>query len=179
MADRPSPESILDRHPFRDYRWLDPAEIIVSQWVRMKCQFGCPHFGRAASCPPNTPSVEECRALFREYRRAAVLHFEHIAPEASERRAWSAHTNRDLAALERDVFLAGYPMAFVLFMDSCHLCAECVPHRAECKEPALSRPSPESMAVDVFSTVHRIGYPIDVLTDLTAPMNRYAFLLIE
>ncbi len=64
-------------------------------------------------------------------------------------------------------------------MDSCHLCAECVPQRAECKEPALSRPSPESMAVDVFATVRQVGYPIEVLTDVTAPMNRYAFLLIE
>jgi hypothetical protein len=33
--------------------------------------------------------------------------------------------------------------------------------------------------VDVFATVRQVGYPIEVLTDVTAPMNRYAFLLIE
>jgi hypothetical protein len=35
------------------------------------------------------------------------------------------------------------------------------------------------MAVDVFSTVRRIGYPIEVLADYRQAMNRYAFLLIE
>jgi len=179
MADRPTVESILAQHPFPDYRWLDPAQIVVSQWVRMKCQFGCPHFARAASCPPNTLSVDDCRQFFREYQRAVAIHFEHVAPDAAARRTWSARTNRALAAVERQAFLAGYPKAFVLFMDSCHLCAECVPQRAECKEPALSRPSPESMAVDVFATVRQVGYPIEVLTDVTTPMNRYAFLLIE
>jgi hypothetical protein len=35
------------------------------------------------------------------------------------------------------------------------------------------------MAVDVFSTVRAAGYPIQVLSDPTQEMNRYAFLLIE
>jgi hypothetical protein len=35
------------------------------------------------------------------------------------------------------------------------------------------------MAVDVFSTVRQIGYPIEVLADYCQAMNRYAFLLIE
>ena len=179
MGDRPALDSILARHPYPDHRWLDPAEILVAEWVRMKCRFGCPHYGRAASCPPNTPAVEECRRFFQGYRHALIFHFEKTAPEAQERRAWSARTNRGLVALERDVFLAGYPRAFVLFMDSCHLCVECVPERAACKEPALARPSPEAMAVDVFATARQAGYPIEVLTDPSAMMNRYAFLMVD
>jgi hypothetical protein len=35
------------------------------------------------------------------------------------------------------------------------------------------------MAVDVFSTVRKIGYPIEVLPDTDQTMNRYAFLMIE
>jgi hypothetical protein len=35
------------------------------------------------------------------------------------------------------------------------------------------------MAVDVFSTVRKIGYPIEVLADYRQAMNRYAFLMIE
>jgi predicted metal-binding protein len=97
----------------------------------------------------------------------------------NERSAWSAKTNRGLAKLEREVFLAGYRKAFVLFMDRCHLCAECVASRVECREPKLSRPSPEGMAVDVFATVRQLGYPIEVLTDPSQEMNRYAFLMVE
>jgi hypothetical protein len=35
------------------------------------------------------------------------------------------------------------------------------------------------MAMDVFATVRKIGYPIQVLSDYSQEMNRYAFLLIE
>ncbi|MFH1219242.1 MAG: DUF2284 domain-containing protein [Candidatus Eisenbacteria bacterium] len=51
--------------------------------------------------------------------------------------------------------------------------------RGECRNPAAARPSPEAMAVDVFSTVRQWDYPIEVLTDYSQAMNRYAFLLIE
>jgi hypothetical protein len=35
------------------------------------------------------------------------------------------------------------------------------------------------MAVDVFSTVRKIGYPIQVLSDYDQEMNRYAVLLVD
>jgi hypothetical protein len=35
------------------------------------------------------------------------------------------------------------------------------------------------MAMDVYSTVRPYGYPIEVLSDYSQAMNRYAFLLIE
>jgi len=66
MGDRPSIESILARHPFPDYRWLDPGQIVVSQWVRMKCMYGCASYGRKACCPPNTPTVAECERFLKE-----------------------------------------------------------------------------------------------------------------
>jgi len=172
-------ESLLRDQGYDDFKWIDPQEIVVSQWVRMKCEFGCSSYGKAASCPPNNPSVEECRRFFSEYKRAILLHFQKIAPDKLERKAWSARTNLKLVQLERDIFLVGYPKAFLLFMDSCEICAECVPERANCKEPKLSRPSPEGMAVDVFTTVRKLGYPIDVLTDTAQTMNRYAFLLVD
>ena len=64
-------------------------------------------------------------------------------------------------------------------MDSCHLCADCASARAVCKNARQSRPSPEGMAMDVFSTMRKLGYPIQVLTDYDQAMNRYAFLLVE
>jgi predicted metal-binding protein len=179
MLDDQQIASILHQHDYHDFKWIDPHEIVVSLWVRMKCEFGCPSYGKVASCPPNNPSVEECRRFFSEYKRAILLHFQKIAPEKVERKAWSARTNLKLVKLEQDIFMAGQPKAFMLFMDSCEICAECVPARANCKEPKTSRPSPEGMAVDVFTTVRKLGYPIDVLTDTAQTMNRYAFLLVD
>ncbi|OGN91250.1 MAG: metal-binding protein [Chloroflexi bacterium RBG_13_48_10] len=179
MAEVNQIETLLHKHGYEDFKWLDPQEIVVSQWVRMKCEFGCPSFGKVASCPPNNPTVVECQRFFSEYKCAVVLHFEKKAPNKAERKAWSARTNLKLIKLEREIFMAGYPKAFLLFMDSCEICAECVPERINCKEPKLSRPSPEGMAMDVFSTVRKLDYPIEVLTDPNQTMNRYAFLMVD
>jgi hypothetical protein len=35
------------------------------------------------------------------------------------------------------------------------------------------------MAVDVFATVRKIGFPVEVLSDYDQPMNRYAMLLVR
>lgn len=179
MADIERIDTIIRHHGYSDYKWFDPKAIVISQWVRLKCEYGCPSYGRIASCPPNTPSVEDCRRFFLEYTTGFVIHFQKVAPEREARLAWSAKTNVALTKLERDVFLAGYPKSFLLFMDSCHICPECVAARSECKEPKLSRPSPEGMAVDVYATVHQLSLPIEVLTDTSEQMNRYAFLLVE
>ena len=45
--------------------------------------------------------------------------------------------------------------------------------------PQLSRPTVEAMAVDVYTTVRQIGYPIQVLSDYAQAMNRYAMLLVQ
>jgi predicted metal-binding protein len=96
-----------------------------------------------------------------------------------DRFAWTRKVNLGLTKLEREVFLSGYEKAFLLFMDSCVICEKCSGDRATCKQPRLSRPTPEAMAVDVFSTVRKAGYPIEVLADTSLAMNRYAFLMIR
>lgn len=164
---------------FSDFKWIDPKKIVVSNWVRMKCMYGCKEYGRNASCPPNTPSVPECEKFFQEYKEAVIFHFPKRVKKPEDRHAWTKEINRGLLELEKDVFLSGYRKAFLLFMDSCGLCEQCTGSRQTCRQPRLSRPTPEGMAVDVFATVRQIGYPIEVLKDYSDTMNRYAILMIE
>lgn len=178
-TDRKALEALFRKNGYDDFKWIEPPSVVVSQWVRLKCMFGCWVYGRNASCPPNTPSVAECREFFDEYRVGAVFHFEKKLARPEDRHAWTKKVNRALLGLERHVFLQGYEKTFLLFLDSCDMCAECAGVRAECKQPKLARPTPEAMAVDVFSTVRQYGYPIEVLPDYKKTMNRYAFLLIE
>jgi len=49
----------------------------------------------------------------------------------------------------------------------------------QCENPRLARPGADSLGIDVYATVRKLGYPIQVLKAKTEPMNRYAFLLIE
>jgi len=172
-------EALFAQHSYTDYKWIKPEDIVVSQWVRMKCTFGCGEYGRNATCPPNVPSVSECRRFFDEYSAAVIFHFEKKVDKPEDRHAWSRGVNQELVKLERAVFVAGHQKAFLLYMDSCSLCAECPGKREECKNPRSARPSPESMAIDVFTTVRQCGYSIEVLSDYSQAMNRYAFLLIE
>lgn len=172
-------EEVFTRHGLTEFRWVQPGNIATGQWVRLKCMFGCGAYGRNASCPPNVPSVAECRQFFDEYTLAAIFRFEKTVTDPAERHAWSADVNQALLKLERDVFLLDYPKTFLLFMDSCGVCEECAGRREECREPSSARPTPEAMAVDVFTTVRRCGLPIEVVKDFDRPMNRYAMLLID
>jgi len=179
MDKRMELELLFGKHGYADFRWIVPQEIVVAQWVRMKCMFGCDNYGQNATCPPNVPSVSECRQFFDEYSLAAILHYAKAVDKPEDRHAWSREVNEGLLKLERAVFWAGHERAFLLFMDSCCLCNECAGVRAECKKPRSARPSPESMAVDVFTTARQCGYPIAVLSEYSQTMNRYAFLLID
>ncbi len=178
-SEREKLEALFEKHGYTDYKWIKPEDIVVAQWVRMKCMFGCGEYGRNATCPPSVPSVSECRQFFDEYSTGVIFHFEKVIEQPDDRHAWSKQINQALLKLEREVFLSGYYKAFLLYLDTCEICADCVGKREACKSPRSARPTPEAMAMDVFGTVRRYDYPIEVLTDYAQPMNRYAFLMIE
>jgi len=172
-------ETIFRKHNFLDYKFISAQDIIVAQWVRMRCTFGCNSYAKSGCCPPNVPSVEECRKFFESYKTAVVFHLTKKVEKPEDRIPWSKEANKELSKVEKEVFLAGNYKAFLLFMDECRLCFKCVGNRAECRNPNQARPSPESLAVDVFGTVRKQGYPIEVLSDYDKIMNRYAFLMVE
>lgn len=178
MANRAVIEDRLRANGVEDFRWIDPRKVVVSQWVRVKCMFGCVEYGKNACCPPNTPAVDECARFFGEYSEGVLIRFNHAVQHPEDRHAWSREVNQRLLAVEREVFIGGHHKAFMLFMDSCSLCEQCATTRRGCKEQRAARPSPEAMAVDVFATVRAAGFPIDVLADYAQPMNRYALLLV-
>ncbi len=172
-------DAIIQKQGYTDYKWINPAEIIVSQWVRMKCTYGCGEYGKTATCPPNVPAIEECERFFRDYSSGIVIHFEKELENPEDRFAWTRKINLRLLDLEKEIFCSGFEKAFLLFMDSCNFCKMCKERKEDCLEPKMSRPTPEALGMDVYSTVRKAGYPIQVLSDYKQKMNRYAFLLIE
>jgi len=164
---------------FKDFRWIDPQKIVLAYWVRMKCMYGCGEYGKTATCPPNVPSFSECERFVRDYKEAVVFHFEKKVKEPEDRFAWTKKMNLRLLELEKTVFISGYEKTFLLFLDNCAICDACPGKKEKCKKPRLARPTPEALAIDVYTTVRSIGYPINVLSDFSKTMNRYAFLFIE
>ena len=43
-------EELFRQHGYEDFKWLDPAEIVVAQWVRIKCMYGCPVYCQIVCC---------------------------------------------------------------------------------------------------------------------------------
>jgi predicted metal-binding protein len=172
-------DALMQSQSFPDFRWISGRDVVVEQWVRFKCTFACEEFGRNACCPPNTPGVAECRELFLGYERIAVIHLQAARAEGEDPRIWKREVNGRFLELERAAFLAGFYKALALFPGDCSLCAECVPSRADCRNSGSARPVPEALAVDVYATVRKLGFPIHVLTDRSQTMNRYGFLLLE
>ncbi|MDD1697747.1 MAG: DUF2284 domain-containing protein, partial [Methanoregula sp.] len=37
---------------------ITPEKIVVSQWVRFKCRYGCKGYGKHFGCPPYAPSPD-------------------------------------------------------------------------------------------------------------------------
>jgi len=170
---------LLKKHGLNDFKWIPSNNIVVANWVRMKCQFGCPDYGKGGCCPPNTPPVAQCREFFSEYGSAVLLHFTIELDKPGDRQEAFRSLNDRLVKAERDVFLAGFYKAFLLFVSDCKICPDCTGDRINCRDKIRARPSPESMAVDVYSTVRNSGYPIRVLKSYEETMDRYAILLVE
>jgi predicted metal-binding protein len=179
MANQELLQKVFNRMGLKEFRWIDPKEIAVAQWVRMKCMFGCDSYGKNASCPPNTPSIPECRAIFDSYKLGTIFRFSKRLDDPEERHEWTKGVNKGLHELEKQVFNAGHYKAFMLFVDNCRLCRDCTSSRASCRNKKMSRPSPEAMGVDVFETATKFGLSINVLPDENQEMNMYAILLIE
>ena len=179
MVDKTALATIFQKHDFDDYKWINPRkDIIVAQWVRFHCMFGCDTYGVSACCPPAVPSVAECREMIGEYSEGVVLHFP-IPGEDDEK--VSMDLWRRLTKLEREVFLAGHQKTFALMTNSCKLCKECSAEgtRQKCRIKKATRPTMEAMGIDVYQTVRNIGYPIQVIRNRDESINRYAILLIE
>lgn len=178
MTGQDKIESIIKKQGFTDYHWINPKDIIVAHWVRVKCMFGCSDYG-LGTCPPNTPSVDDCRSFFGEYEHGLIISLNKFADKNAYPSDWSREMTDKLLSVERDIFLMGFQKTFLLNQTCCSLCKECPGNRFDCKDKTHSRPSPESFAVDVYQTVRNVGIDIHVIAENPSEINRIAIVLIE
>lgn len=163
---------------FVDHRWIQPSDLVVSQWVRIKCMYGCPDYGKNLSCPPHVPSVVECRDFFGEYELAVLIHMVCDAPTV-QTHEWVRLNQQKLLDLEKKVFLEGYERAFLLSFESCNRCSGCPSTVDGCRFPYTQRPSVEAFAVDMFSSVRKFGYTLNVKKHKGEKADRFALLLLK
>jgi len=162
-----------------DAAQIIPADqVVVADWVRLKCQYGCKAYGSRLTCPPHSPPPEVTRQVLRHYRQALLLRMERAGG------GWKAETRQRrqmsevVAALERELFLAGHHRAWGMGAGPCSLCAECDPS-GPCCFPHQARPSMEACGIDVYTTVRQVGWEIEVVRTLEAPFRLFRLVLME
>ncbi|MBD3286952.1 hypothetical protein GF359_09905 [candidate division WOR-3 bacterium] len=146
-----------------------PAEtVVVAQWVREKCRFGCPGYGKNLMCPPNTPTPFQTRKMIDSYKVALLIHGTEKTP-----------INRIVEKLEKSMLLDGFEKSFGMGAGPCFLCEDCPDDASGCRYPDKARPSMEACGIDVYSTVRAHGFPIEVLKTMEDKPNYYGLILIE
>ena len=134
-------------------RIIETSEVVVEPWVRLKCRFGCSRYGQSLGCPPFSPDEDKMRAILSRYRLALLI--QGTPP--------STLFHEQLLALERSIFLAGYPEALAFGAGPCPVCPSC-PADGRCRFPEKARPSMEACGVDVYETARHAGLSLHPVT---------------
>lgn len=152
-----------------DAKLTEAKNVVVKDWVRWKCRFGCDNYGRSLMCPPFSPTPDETRALLGEYEYALLI----------RQKAPAADLHKLALELERRAFLHGFYSALGFTAGSCKLCEKCDVEKGLCAKPQLARPSMESCGIGVFSTARNAGYEMEVLISKAQEYHRYGLILIK
>lgn len=155
---------------------IDVRNVVVGNWVRMKCQFGCGGYGECLTCPPYSPTPEFTKKMLGEYSRGLLMQIENIPPADEER--VSKKFKKTVAGLEREIFLDGYHKALGMTAGPCSFCRSC--NLSEpCQHPRLARPSMEACGIDVYQTARNCGFSLEVVKSRDLPCSYMSLILIE
>lgn len=152
---------------------IETSSVVTAPWVRLKCQFGCPGYGRSLCCPPYTPTPEQMRRVLDAYTHAILLH-----------RHWRKDRNavdefnEMVVDVEITIFLDGYYKAWGLGCGPCRRCKEC-DTSGRCLQAYRARPSMEACGIDVFKTARAHDLPIHVVQSHKEERDIFGLVLVE
>ncbi|HID92777.1 MAG TPA: DUF2284 domain-containing protein [bacterium (Candidatus Stahlbacteria)] len=139
---------------------IKPENVIVAEWVRLKCQYGCGGYGECLTCPPHSPTPDFTRKMLKYYSRALLITYEKVKYDNEIELRTDIREN--VAELERRLFLDGYYKAFGMAAGPCSICDFCDVNKS-CKFPRKARPSMEACGIDVYETMHNAGFKLEVV----------------
>jgi predicted metal-binding protein len=166
---------------------IPPSAVVVADWVRFKCRFGCKGYGKHLGCPPYSPAPEETRRMVSEYQIGILARFDGVpghpdlGPEEipddfhqffADLIRW---VNGTIHLLEKTAFYDGFYKAFAFGAYPCIWCEHqhCIAEeqsgpvdesmRRLCRHMDLVRPSMEAAGMDVFATARNAGWKLSTI----------------
>ncbi|WGI16881.1 DUF2284 domain-containing protein [Methanonatronarchaeum sp. AMET-Sl] len=176
-----------------DYCVFDAGLIVVEDWVRLRCRYGCSSYGKFYSCPPYTPSVDETRELVGEFDWAVMFFFRDLDP-GEETSSMGHYFQKQIRGVhevmleaERQSFLNGYYKAFSFWGLPCSYCKECTIQtnspetscKEGCRHPTKIRPTIEGSGINAFKTAENIGIDLKILQDPEDQTTIYTIMLLD
>jgi predicted metal-binding protein len=153
---------------------LKAEDIPVDERVQLKCQVPrCFGYGASAHCPPHTLKPEDLREILKKYHWA-IFFIMDVPPEVivrdkatiKERVAAYQQVFKMVSEIESMAFYDGHYLAFGFAAGSCRhtFCGQQESCQAleskRCRFSLLSRPSMESVGIDVYKMAARAGWDI-------------------
>jgi predicted metal-binding protein len=164
-------------------RLIDTEDILVEDFVRQKCQYGCEGYATCFTCPPYAPTPEETRRRLHSYEQALLIQFVRMPGEQEIR-----SIQETMYELEREAFLSGLYKAFAYAAGTCGLCTSCPAEDIEnptayskraCRYQRKARPAMEACGINVFQTARKAGYDIDVVKEKGDSFKNFGLLLLR
>jgi len=157
-------------------------DIVVAQWVNLKCRYGCSQYRANWSCPPATPDLAEVKTILSEYSTALMLvgnqNRNDFYKDSNRNRTEQVKYWKGTVSLERMLFLQGYDKAISLVSGACSLCRQCA-YPDTCKFPMEKRPTVESFYIDLIGTLKNLGIDTRVALELHETFKYYSIILLD
>jgi predicted metal-binding protein len=177
---------------------IKTSKVVVKDWVREKCMFGCKGF--RWHCPPFSKSPKETREFLKDYKYCLLVGFENLKANKDQKKV-----QLTIFKLERTCFLNGFYRAFGLTAGPCRICKRCnvrrnlksfikdlrkcnekssqvvlgALYKKFCKGIKIARPAMESWGIDVYETVRKAGGKINVVKRKDEKFRSFGLVLIE
>ena len=157
-------------------------DIVVVQWVNLKCRYGCSQYKSNWSCPPATPDFNEVKTILSEYSTALMLigsqNRNDFYKDSNRNRTDQVKYWKSTVSLERMLFLKGYDKAISLVSGACSLCKKCA-YPGDCRFPMEKRPTVESFYIDLIGTLKVLGIETRVAMKLSETFKYYSIILLD
>ena len=168
---------------------MNAKDVVVDERVRLKCLVPpCDDYGLNLMCPPNVMSVQEFRQVLSKYIWAILIQIEapitkdvqneikqadDVATLYGNKKFLNVYKknfgpvrlklHRIINKVEAKANMLGYRFATGFKAGPCELCPKCVVKNSGkiCRYPYQSRPSMESVGIDVFKTAENAGLSFD------------------
>ena len=152
----------------KSVKLIPTRDVFAEDFVRQKCRYGCEDYAKSFTCPPYAPTPDETRKILKSYKQGLLLEFSRVRNKKDQ-----PNVREIMYELEREAFLNGLYRAFAYTAGPCKICEICPAVKIEnpnefskikCVNPSKARPSMEACGINVYKTVRKAGFKLDVVT---------------